>query len=59
MTEDPDADFANLEHEEWGAQGDNEDFFALYDRALEESGHFFRLYASKDAQQVTTGLPFC
>ena len=59
MTEDPQWDHANLDHAVWGEKGEDEDFFALYDRAVEESPTFFALYQTNCAEQVTAHIPFC
>lgn len=59
MTEDPQWDHANLDHAVWGEKGEEDDFFALYDRAVEESPAFFALYQTNCAEQVTAHIPFC
>lgn len=60
LTEDPEEDFANTCQAEWTHNGEShrEDFFQLYDQALELALRLNREFDSADFDALTGGRPF-
>lgn len=60
LTEDPEADFANTAHLEWAHNGEThtEDFFQLYDQALELAAKLCGNYDAADFKALTGDRPF-
>lgn len=60
VTEDPEADFANTAHDQWtrGGETHTEDFFQLYDRALELAAELCGGFDSIDFVRATGERPF-
>lgn len=60
ITEDPEEDFANTAHEEWTHNGEvhTEDFFKLYDKALELAAELCGGFDTIDFVEATGERPF-
>lgn len=60
LTEDPGMDFANTQHEEWvwGDIASRQDFFELYDEALDKAVELIRSFDTGDLKALTGDRPF-
>ncbi len=60
LTEDPDMDYANTRREEWIWKNfaSRQDFFELYEEALEKAARFAREFDTADLKALTGDRPF-